>query len=159
MTVLSTRRLTLAPPTPDDAAFVLELLNDPGWIQNIGDRGVRTEEDARGYIAGRFSQSPWFVVRDASGASLGMCGIVIREGLEHPDIGYAFLERYSGQGYATEAAAAVLDHARAQGHETILGITAPDNTASQRVLEKIGLRFVQMVDVPGWDRPSALYSV
>ncbi|HEV2531525.1 GNAT family N-acetyltransferase [Phenylobacterium sp.] len=159
MTELRTERLTLTEVTLDDAEFVLELLNDPGWIRNIGDRGVRTLDDAQAYIRDRFSKSLWFVVRDRSGERLGMCGLVDRDGLDHHDIGYAYLERHSGQGYATEAARAVLAHAQAAlGHETILAITAPDNTPSQRVLEKIGLRFVQMINLPGHAEPSALFT-
>jgi RimJ/RimL family protein N-acetyltransferase len=159
VTELRTERLTLTPVTLADDAFVLELLNDPGWLKNIGDRGVRTIEDARGYITDRFGKSLWLVVRDAQGEPLGMCGLVDREGLDHPDIGYAYLERHAGKGYATEAARAVLAHARGVlGHKTILAITAPDNTPSQRVLEKIGLRFVQMIDLPGHDGPSAYFT-
>ena len=159
MTEFRTERLTLTPPTADDADFVLELLNDPGWLKNIGDRGVRTLEDARAYIAERFSTSLWFVVRDQAGEPVGMCGLVDRDGLDHLDIGYAYLERHSGKGYATEAARVALRHAReALGHGTILAITAPDNTPSQRVLEKIGLRFVQMINLPGHEEPSALFT-
>ena len=159
MTHLQTARLTLTDVTQDDAAFVLELLNDPGWIRNIGDRGVRTLDDARAYIRDRFGKSFWLVVRDASGERLGMCGLVDRDGLDHLDIGYAYLARHSGHGYATEAAVAVLAYAReALGHETIAAITAPDNTASQRVLEKVGLRFVQMINLPGHDEPSAYFT-
>jgi RimJ/RimL family protein N-acetyltransferase len=151
--------LTLTDVTEDDAAFVLELLNDPGWIRNIGDRGVRTIDEARAYIRDRFSKSLWLVVRDASGERLGLCGLVERDGLDHRDIGYAYLARHAGQGYATEAARAVLAHAReALGQATILAITTPDNTPSQRVLEKIGLRFVQMIDLPGHAEPSALFT-
>lgn len=157
---LRTERLTLTPPVAEDAAFVLELLNDPGWIANIGDRGVRDLDAARDYIAERFSKSPWFVVRDPDGEAVGMCGIVVgREGLDSPDIGYAFLARHAGRGYATEAAAAVLAHAReALGLEKVAAITSPGNTASQRVLEKIGLRFVQMIDLPGQQEPSAYFT-
>ena len=157
---LRTERLTLTPPVVADAAFVLELLNDPGWIANIGDRGVRDLDAARDYIVERFSKSPWFVVRTADGEAVGMCGIVVgREGLDSPDIGYAFLARHAGHGYATEAARVVLAHAREQlGLEKVAAITSPGNTASQRVLEKIGLRFVEMRELPGWDEPSAYYS-
>lgn len=157
---MKTARLTLTPPIETDAAFVLELLNDPGWIANIGDRGVRDLDGARAYIVERFSKSPWFVVRDAAGEPLGMCGIVVgREGLDSPDIGYAFLARHAGHGYATEAAAAVLAHARdAMGLQKVAAITTPTNTASQRVLEKIGLRFVQMINLPGHEEASAYFS-
>ena len=160
MSGLVTERLTLTPPEAADAAFVLELLNDPGWIANIGDRGVRTLEDAETYIVERFSKSPWFVVRDPQGEAVGMCGIVVgREGLDSPDIGYAFLARHAGHGYATEAARAVLAHAReVMGLSKVAAITAADNLASQRVLEKIGLRFVQMIKVPGYDEPSAYFT-
>jgi len=159
VTGLRTERLTLTPPTSDDAPFVLELLNDPGWIANIGDRGVRTLEAARAYIGERFAKTPWFVVRDSRGHPLGMCGLVERDGLDCPDIGYAFLQRHSGQGYATEAARAVLAFARGTlGHPKIAAITAPHNTPSQRVLEKIGLKFVQMIDLPGHDAPSAYFT-
>jgi RimJ/RimL family protein N-acetyltransferase len=158
---LRTERLTLTPPVADDAGFVLELLNDPGWIANIGDRGVRTLDGARAYIEERFSKSPWFVVRDAAGQPLGMCGVVVgRDGLDSPDIGYAFLARHSGQGYATEAAAAVLRHAReTMGLTKLAAITTPTNTASQRVLEKLGFRFVQMINLPGSEEPSAYFVI
>ena len=159
LTPLTTERLALTPPTLDDAPFVLELLNDPGWLQNIGDRDVRTLDQARAYIAERFSKTPWFVVRDGMGEPLGMCGLVERDGLDCPDIGYAFLERHSGKGYATEAARAVLAYGRETlGHQRIAAITAPHNTPSQRVLEKIGLRFVQMINLPGHAEASAYFT-
>ena len=158
--ILKTERLTLTPPEAADAAFVLELLNDPGWIANIGDRGVRTLDQARTYIVERFSKSPWFVLRDPQGEAVGMCGIVVgRDGLDSPDIGYALLARHAGHGYATEAARAVLAHARdVMDLPKVAAITAADNVASQRVLEKIGLRFVGMIDVPGYDEPSAYFT-
>ena len=156
----TTERLTLTPPTPDDAGFVLELLNDPGWLANIGDRGVRTLDNARAYIADRFSKSLWLVVRDGAGEPVGMCGIVAqRDGLDSPDIGYAFLARHSGKGYATEAARVVLKHAReTMGLPKVAAITSPDNTPSQRVLEKIGLKFQQMINLPGHEGPSAYFT-
>jgi RimJ/RimL family protein N-acetyltransferase len=159
VTEIRTERLTLSDVTLADDEFILELLNDPGWLKNIGDRGVRTIEDARAYITDRFGPQFWLLVRDPAGERVGVCGIINRDGLDHPDIGYAYLERHSGKGYATEAAAAVLRHAReTMGHRTIVAITAPDNTPSQRVLEKIGLRFVQMIDLPGHDGPSAFFT-
>lgn len=149
MIQLATARLTLSPVVEADAAFVLELLNDPGWIRNIGDRGVRSLDAARAYIRDRFGASLWLVVRDAAGERLGMCGLVERDVLDSPDLGYAFLARHSGKGYATEAAAAVLRHAReAMGLSKIAAITALENFASQRVLEKIGFRYVGTRDLP-----------
>jgi RimJ/RimL family protein N-acetyltransferase len=158
VTQISTARLRLAPPTEDDAAFVLELLNDPGWIRGIGDRGVRTVAEARAYIHERFGKGVWFVVRDAGGERLGMCGLVSREGLDHRDIGYAFVQRHAGQGYATEAARAVLRHGReVLGLQTIAAITDPENAASRRVLEKLGLRYVDDRQVPGIEGASAYF--
>jgi RimJ/RimL family protein N-acetyltransferase len=159
VTKLRTERLTLAPPVASDAAFVLELLNDPGWLENIGDRGVRSLEDARRYIDERFSKSLWLVVRDAAGERVGVCGLIDREGFDHPDIGYAFLARHSGKGFASEAAAAVLAHAReVVGLSTVVAFTKPENTASQRVLEKIGFRYVDIRQLPGITGPSAYFT-
>jgi RimJ/RimL family protein N-acetyltransferase len=148
VTKLRTGRLTLAPLAEADADFVLELLNDPGWIRHIGDRGVRSLNDARAYIRDRCSASLWLVARDAAGERLGMCGLVEREGLDSPDFGYAFLQRHCGQGYATEVAAAVLAHVReALRPAKLAAIVDPENRASRRVLEKIGFRYVDTRDL------------
>ena len=166
MVVLETERLVLREVDEADAAFVLELLNSPGFIENIADRGVRTLDQAREYIRDRIAASyaehgfgMWAVVPKGEGAPVGLAGLVKREVLPHVDIGYAFLERAWGKGYAEEAARAVLAHARGTlGLATIVAITTPANRASQRVLEKVGLRFVEMIDLPGWDEPSAYFS-
>jgi RimJ/RimL family protein N-acetyltransferase len=160
VTGFRTERLSLDPPVADDAEFVLELLNDPGWIENIGDRGVRTLDQARAYIEERFSKSPWFLVRTHSGEPVGLAGIVIgREGLDSPDIGYAFLARHAGKGYATEAAAVVLKHARETlGMPKIAAITSLGNTASQRVLQKIGLTYVGRITLPSHQDESAYFT-
>jgi RimJ/RimL family protein N-acetyltransferase len=162
VTELSTDRLRLTPVTAADTDFVLEILNDPGWLANIGDRGVRTAEQARAYIADRFEGKAWWVVRDAgSGEALGLAGIVpTRPGMETPDLGYAFLARHSGKGYATEAAKAVLDHGReALGHSRLAAITTVSNTPSQRVLEKLG--FVRGADrrLPDHEDDSAYFEI
>jgi len=160
VTSLRTERLLLTDVTEDDAEFVVELLNDPGWIRNIGDRGVTTIEAARAYITERFGKSLWLVVREAATREpVGMCGLVKgREGLNFPDIGYAYLARHAGHGYATEAAAVVLRHAQEVLRiGRIAAVTGPGNVASQRVLEKIGLRFVQMIDLPGYAEPSCYF--
>lgn len=150
MTELRTARLILTPVVEADAAFVLELLNDPGWLRNIGDRGVRTLDDARAYIRDRFGRSLWLVARDAAGEPLGMCGLVERPVLDSPDLGYAFLARHSGKGYATEAASAVLAHVReVMGLPKLAAITQPSNQASQRVLEKLGFRYVDTRELEG----------
>jgi RimJ/RimL family protein N-acetyltransferase len=158
LTRLTTPRLTLTPPTEADAGFVLALLNDPGWIDNIGDRGVRDRDAAVAYIRDRFAKGRWFVARDGVGEPLGLCGLIEREGLDCADIGYAFLERHAGRGYATEAAAAVLRHGlETVGLPKVCAITAPHNRASQRVLEKIGFRYVDTRRVRGIAGESAYF--
>ena len=159
MTVLETERLVLRRFTPDDAPFVLELLNDPGWIANIGDRGVRTLEAAAGYIASRMLSmyerhgfGMWLVELKGSGEAIGTAGLVKREGLEHVDIGFAFLERHRGKGYALEASRATLDYARhplALG--TIVAIVSKGNDRSIALLEKIGFGRAGSVTLPGGD--------
>ncbi len=146
--VSSTQRLRLREFTLQDAAFVIELLNEPDWLRFIGDRGVRTLDDAKCYLregplASYASNGfgHWVVERRADGELLGMCGLIRRPTLEHVDVGFAFLARHRGQGYATEAARATLQHGFAVlGLARIDAITTPDNTASQRVLERAGLR-------------------
>ena len=163
--ILETTRLRLRAAETGDAAFILELLNAPGFVQGIGDRGVRTLDDARAYIETRIVSSyrdhgfgMWVVTPKADPAPVGLAGLVRREVLPHVDVGYAFLERAWGQGYAQEAAAAVLAHARGVlGLETVAAIVNPDNLASRRVLEKIGLTFVDIRQLEGWEQPSAYY--
>jgi len=159
---LATKRLRLTPVTAADTDFVMEMLNDPGWLANIGDRGVRTAEQARTYIAERFEGKAWWTVRDAAtGEPLGLCGVVpTRPGMETPDLGYAFLARHSGKGYATEAAGAVLTHARsALGHAKLAAITTLANTPSQRVLEKLGFRRGEDRRLPDHEDDSAYFEI
>jgi [ribosomal protein S5]-alanine N-acetyltransferase len=159
MIELRTERLVLTRVVPEDAAFILELLNDPGWIANIGDRGARNLEDARAYIEERISQSLWFVGRNGPGDSVGIYSLLDREGLLHPDIGFATLSRFAGLGYATEGATALLHHAKdVLEHDVILAITKPHNVAARRVLRKIGLRFLRLVQLRGYDIRWALYT-
>jgi ribosomal-protein-alanine N-acetyltransferase len=154
--VIETPRLRLRLLLPSDCAFIIELLNEPAFLQNIGDRNVRTPADAEAYIAG----SPLYLVeRKDPVTSLGICGLLQREYLDDPDIGFAFLERYWGYGYAYEAAKAVLDH----GQKTlklprVLAITAPYNQASINVLTKLGLIFQKNIQVPGRTEDSKLFS-
>jgi RimJ/RimL family protein N-acetyltransferase len=159
LTELRSERLVLTGVVSEDAAFILGLLNDPGWIANIGDRGVRNLEDARAYIEERNSKSPWFVARDGWGDSVGIYGLLDREGLPHPDIGFATLSRHAGLGYATEGSTVLLRHAKdVLEHDVILAITKSHNVAAQRVLRKIGLRFLRAVQLRGYDRHWALYT-
>ncbi|HKY55243.1 MAG TPA: GNAT family N-acetyltransferase [Anaerolineales bacterium] len=153
MKILETERLILRQFSTDDADFILKLLNEPSFIQNIGDRGVRTLEDARSYILrvpiASYEQNEfglYLVSLKETGESIGMCGLIKREMLEDVDIGYAFLPRFWSKGFAVEAALAVKEYARKViGLKRLVAITDPENQASIRVLEKIGLRFEKMV--------------
>jgi [ribosomal protein S5]-alanine N-acetyltransferase len=166
MTPLATARLTLRAFTPDDAAFIALLLNDPGWLRHIGDRKVRTPDDAREYLrngaiahAARHGFALGAVERRSDGALIGMCGLIRREGLGDVDLGYAFLPAYRGQGYAREAATAWLACGFERfGLQRIIAITSVDNAASGKVLEAIGMRFEQRMRVAGHEDDSLLYA-
>lgn len=164
--IFETERLALSRLTLDDAAFVLELLNDPAFIRYIGDRGVRSPEGARQYLLdgplasyARFGFGLWRVGLKATAEAIGICGLVKREALADVDIGFAFLPRYRSQGYAAESAAAVRDYAFATaGLERLVAITLPGNTGSVRVLEGIGLRYERRVKLDDAGEELLLYS-
>ncbi len=155
MNVLTTERLILRRLTVADAEFIVELLNDPAFLQYIGDKAVRSADDARQYILEgpvasyeRNGFGLWLVELKESKLAVGMCGLLKRETLPDVDIGFAFLPAYRSQGYAFESAAAVLDYGRREfGLKRIVAITNPDNAGSIRVLEKIGMRFERMITV------------
>jgi RimJ/RimL family protein N-acetyltransferase len=162
---LETERLHLRQLTVEDAPFILELLNEPSYIQNIGDRGVRTLDDARAYLRdvplASYAKNGFgllMVELKASGESLGMCGLIKRDTLPDVDIGFAFFPRYWGQGYAFEAAAAVMTYGReVMRLERIVGIVSPGNTGSINVLRKLGLRFERLFPWPGDGSEVELY--
>jgi RimJ/RimL family protein N-acetyltransferase len=139
-----------------DAAFILRLLNEPSFIANIGDRGVRTTEDARRYIEtgpramyARYGFGLFLTALKTSAEPIGLCGLIKRDWLEDVDIGYALLPEYWSKGYAFESASAVLRWGREQrGLTRVIAITAPDNHSSQRLLEKLGLRFAKSMRTP-----------
>jgi RimJ/RimL family protein N-acetyltransferase len=151
--VLETERLILRKVTTDDAEFVLELLNEPSFLQYIGDRGVRSLEDARAYVLNRLVASYerngfglYLVELKESRIPIGISGLVKRDALRDADIGFAFLPAYWSKGYAVESAAAVMTYARESlGLTRIVAITSLDNEASARLLGKIGLRFERMM--------------
>jgi RimJ/RimL family protein N-acetyltransferase len=166
MDIAETERLRLRTITLDDAdvAFHLALLNDPAFIQNIGDRGVRTMEESRRYIADGpvamqegLGHSMYVVELKDSCTPIGMCGLIKRVTLEDVDIGYAFLPDYRSKGYAFEAARATVEHARALGIPRLAGITSPANTASNELLRKLGLRFKCVVHLTPEDPGTNLY--
>jgi [ribosomal protein S5]-alanine N-acetyltransferase len=155
VTVLTTRRLTLRRLRPGDAEFIVELLNDAAFLRFIGDKAVRTADDACQYILDgpmasydQYGFGLWLVGVKESGLPVGMCGLLKRESLPDVDIGFAFLPAYRSRGYAFESASAVLEYGRREfGLKRIVAITDPDNAGSIRVLEKIGMRFERMIAV------------
>jgi RimJ/RimL family protein N-acetyltransferase len=163
--LLETERLRLRELAIEDTGFVIELLNSPGWLQFIGDRNVRTEEQARKYLENGplksykdngFGLS--LVETKTDGLKIGMCGILKRETLQNPDIGFAFLPAFIGKGYGFEIASATLNHAtRKLKLPTICAITNPDNEKSIRLLEKIGLKFVQTFQFPDSTETLSMY--
>ncbi|MFB7159953.1 GNAT family N-acetyltransferase [Lysinibacillus sp. NPDC056232] len=153
MKILETERLTLRLQTTNDAGFILKLMNEPSWLQFIGDRGLRTVEDACEYIENgptrmyeQFGFCLYLVERKEDQTPVGICGLVKRESLEDVDIGFAFLPKYWGKGYAYEAASATLAYAlETLGLNRIVAITTQDNHASAKLLEKVGLKFERLV--------------
>jgi RimJ/RimL family protein N-acetyltransferase len=152
--IIETERLALRRLSPaDDAPFMLDLLNQPSFIQNVGDRCVRTLQEARAYISSgavasyeRYGFGLYLAVLKDNGEAAGLCGLVKREGLDDVDIGFAFLPQFWGAGYCTEAASAVKSYARdVVGLKRLVAITVPGNTPSIRVLEKIGFAFERMI--------------
>lgn len=153
MKVLETDRLILRRLAPEDAEFILRLLNEPSWLRFIGNKGVRNVEDARSYILkgpvemySRLGFGLYLVELKDGGSSIGMCGLIKRDSLEDVDIGFAFLPEYWGRGYAHEAASAVMEYGReVLGLRRLDAITSVDNESSARLLEKLGLRFEGML--------------
>jgi RimJ/RimL family protein N-acetyltransferase len=148
MNVLATDRLLLRWFRADDAAFIVALVNDPAWLRYIGDKNVRTLEDARRYLENgpidmyaRLGFGLYLVALKETGESVGMCGLIKRKELDDVDLGFAFLPQFRGLGFAIEACSAVLSYARtALGLTRVVAICSPDNRASTRVLEKLGFR-------------------
>lgn len=155
------RRLVL-----DDAAFILELLNEPAFLENIGDRGARTLADARRYIARgpvasyrKFGFGLYMVELKDSGAPIGICGLLKRDWLADVDIGFAFLQKYWSRGYARESAAAVMHYGWTTLRlKRIVAITKPTNQPSITLLERLGLRFEKNITQPDHGGENKLFA-
>jgi RimJ/RimL family protein N-acetyltransferase len=153
MKVLETERLILRRLTVEDSSFILELLNDPAWLQFIGDKGVRTLDEARDYILKslvamyeRLGFGLYLTELKGEGVPLGICGLIKRDSLEDVDIGFAFLPKFWRKGYAYESASAVMEYGkRAFGLNRLVAITSLDNYGSARLLEKLGFNFERTV--------------
>ena len=166
MNIVETERLNLRRLTVDDSSFILTLLNDPSFKQNIGDRGVRSLADARLYIlngpAASYERNGFglYLVELKNGRiPIGICGLVKRPFLSDADIGYAFLPAFWSKGYAVESAAAVKEYAANHlGMKRVLAIVNPDNASSIRVFEKIGLTYKHMLRLPDSQSEVQLYT-
>lgn len=154
--IAETERLIIRDMTTDDAAFVLALINAPKFHKFIGDRGVRTVPEAEQYIEERFLANQrkhgfgMFAVCLLDGTPIGNCGFVSRDTLPGPDIGFAFLPEHEGKGYGLESATAMMQYGRETlGFTDVYAITSLDNTASIRLLEKLGMQLEKVVDQNG----------
>jgi ribosomal-protein-alanine N-acetyltransferase len=164
--ILETERLRLREFNLNDTAFIITLLNSPGWLKYIGDRVVKTTEQAKQYLENgplkSYTENGYglsLVEKKDGHAAIGMCGILNRKALDTPDIGFAFLPGYCGQGYAFEVADAMLQYA----HKTlnipkISAITIPDNRSSIKLLEKLGLKFRKPFKFQNSEEELHLYS-
>ncbi|PLY40026.1 GNAT family N-acetyltransferase [Janthinobacterium sp. ROICE36] len=165
LSVIATPRLRLRTVTPDDAAVYLALVNEPSWIANIGPRNLHTVVAARAALEtgamAQFRQHGYafcIVERRSDGIAMGICGLILRASLPGPDIGYALLPAYWGQGYAYEAAAAVMCHAQhVLRLPTVYGITSQQNQASINLLNKLGLRFERFARLPPDGKETNIY--
>jgi RimJ/RimL family protein N-acetyltransferase len=164
MRILATERLVVRTAQLDDAAFYLDLLGSRSFVQQLGDRGVRSLAQARLALAdgpmlmqATRGHSIYMVTRH-DGTPLGMCGLIKRNALEEIDLGYAFLPQWQGQGYAREAAAAVLHYAHTSlGLCRVFAIVSPGNARSISLLQKIGFEFARIVRLSPSDSGTHLY--
>ena len=164
--ITETPRLRIRELTIGDAEFILGLVNESSFLENIGDKGVRNLEDARQFIL----EGPWASHRERGygqflvelkegGEAIGVCGLLYREILDVSDIGCAFLPEFWRRGFAHEAACAVMEYGRATlGIEKIVGLTSEENVASIKALEKLGMSFEKMIKISEDDPGTALYS-
>jgi RimJ/RimL family protein N-acetyltransferase len=154
--IANTERLIIREIEESDAAFMNALLNSPGFIKYIGDRGVRTDDDARVFIRERYQKSYldngyglYVVALKEDMTQVGICGFVRRDTLPGPDLGFAFLPEFEGKGFGTESSKAVLTFGREiLGFERVLAITTLDNSASIKLLEKLGFTFDKTMESP-----------
>ncbi len=164
---LETERLRLRRVTLDDANLMLAIWNDPAFIRHVGDRGVRTVEaaeeamqDGAFRLYDDYGYGPYCVSLKSDGAQIGICGLFRRDILDDPDLGFGLLPEYCGNGYAGEAATAVVSHARDDlGIQRLAAIVSPGNAASIGLIEKLGLTFDQGITMPGEENEISLYSM
>ncbi|HEY9629337.1 MAG TPA: GNAT family N-acetyltransferase [Coleofasciculaceae cyanobacterium] len=166
MKVIETERLVLRRLSVEDGLFILELLNDPSWLRFIGDKGVRTLDDAHAYIVNgplemyaHLGFGLYLTELKNNQTPIGLCGLLKRDSLEEVDIGFAFLPAFRGQGYAYEAASAVMEYGRTVlGLEQIVAIASMDNESSAKLLAKIGFKFKKIIKLADDGEPIRLFT-
>jgi RimJ/RimL family protein N-acetyltransferase len=164
--VAQTGRLLLRWLTPGDAEFIRELVNEPSWIEYIGDKGVRTREDAARYLESgplamyrKLGYGLYCVESKERGQPIGICGLIKRETLDDVDIGFAFLPRYWGHGYAFESASAVMSYGRSVlGMSRVVAILSQSNERSRKLLGALGFAFERMISMPPGGEELLLYA-
>jgi RimJ/RimL family protein N-acetyltransferase len=167
MTLFETPRLAFRPLTPADAPFIVALVNDPDWLRFIGDRNVRSVGDAVGYIRNgpmasyaRHGFGLWRAALRDSDTPIGICGLLQRDVLPHPDLGFAYLPAHRGRGYGVEAATATLAYGRKEfGFRRVLAFTSPENERSMALLRKAGMRFEGTIRLARDQGESRLFAV
>jgi RimJ/RimL family protein N-acetyltransferase len=167
MTVLETERLLLARLSYDHCEFIFELVNEPSFKRYIGDKDVQSLEDAQRYLREgpigsyeRFGYGLFLVNVKETGLPAGICGLVKREEFDDPDLGFAFLERYRRNGYASESARAVLEYGFDDlGLDRIIAMADPENAPSVRLLENLGFTYERKVRMPEDDHDINLFSL
>lgn len=167
MPTIETQRLRLFDLSIEDAPLMLAIWNDPDFILHVGDRGIRTEADARAAMVDGalklfrdFGYGPYRMSLRSTGDAIGICGLFRRKGLDDTDIGYAVLPEYCGQGFAFEAAQAVIAYARdTLGLDRLTAIVSPNNVASINLTEKLGLRYERSIRMPGTDETVSIYAM
>lgn len=153
---LETERLILQPVKMEDAEFILELYNSPNFIKFIGDRNLRTVEDAENYIKEKFLPhvekygfGSYVIVTKSNTKKIGNVGIYVRDGLDAPDIGFSFLPEFERKGYGFEASKKLMEIAFSEFDlKKISAITTKENIASQKLIEKLGLKYLKIVRLP-----------
>lgn len=162
----STQRLLLKPTSKEDASFILELMNTQKWKQFIGDRKVHTVADAEAYIQNKMTPqlerlgfSNYTIIRKNDDVKVGTCGLYDRDGFEGIDIGFALLPTHEKKGYAYEASKKLMEVAYSNfGYKTINGITVKENIASQKLLEKLGLKLKGTTQLPNDTEELLMYT-
>jgi RimJ/RimL family protein N-acetyltransferase len=162
-----TERLILKPTDITDAKFLLELMNSPKWLKYIGDRNIHTIKNAESYITekvmtqfDRLGFGSYTVIRKSDGSKIGTCGLFDREGVSGIDIGFGFIPGYEKQGYAIESSLKIKDLAINKfGLKKISGITSKQNIPSQKLLEKLGLRYIKPLTLPNSDEEIMFYQL